>query len=59
MAINFRSVVTSGLVAGIAIIASAFLMVPIVGDQMNEALAARGLLRLAPAPWRSSPPFRW
>jgi hypothetical protein len=41
--INVRSVLTSGLVAGLIINASAIFMVPVVGHQMDEALNARNL----------------
>ena len=34
--------------AGVVIIASAFFMVPVVGGQMDQALAARGLPPLSP-----------
>jgi len=43
MAINVKRVLTGGLVAGVVIIASAVLMVPAVGDQMDRALEARNL----------------
>ena len=43
MAINVKSVLGSGLVAGLIINASAIAMVPMVGNQMDEALAARNL----------------
>jgi hypothetical protein len=43
MSINTKSVLLSGLVAGIAIIVSAMAMVPVVGDEMNRVLADRGL----------------
>ena len=43
MNINVRSVLTSGLVAGLIINASAIFMVPVVGHQMDEALNARNL----------------
>jgi hypothetical protein len=43
MPINYKSVVSSGLVAGMAIIISAMAMVPVVGDEMNQVLAERGL----------------
>lgn len=37
MAINVKSVLTSGLVAGFIINFSAIFMVPVVGNQMGEA----------------------
>lgn len=40
-AVNVTSVLTSGLVAWLVIIASGMLMVPVVGPQMDAALAAR------------------
>jgi hypothetical protein len=43
MAINLKRVLGGGLVAGVVIIASAVLMVPAVGDQMDKALEARNL----------------
>lgn len=43
MRINAKSVLLSGLVAGIAIIISAMTMVPVVGNEMDRALADRGL----------------
>lgn len=43
MAINPKRVLTGGLVAGVIILASAVLMVPVVGDQMDKALEARNL----------------
>lgn len=43
MAINARRVLGGGLAAGLLINLSALLMVPAVGKQMEEALAARGL----------------
>jgi hypothetical protein len=41
--INIKSVVISGLIAGLIINLSAISMVPAVGDQMTEVLASRGL----------------
>lgn len=38
MQINIKSLIKSGLVAGIVINISAITMVPVVGDQMNEVL---------------------
>jgi hypothetical protein len=43
MPVNIKSVLSSGLVAGITIIVSALAMVPVVGNEMNKALADRGL----------------
>jgi hypothetical protein len=41
--INLKSVLTTGLIAGIIINISAVSMVPAVGDEMNDVLANRGL----------------
>jgi hypothetical protein len=43
MKINVKSVITSGLIAGLVISLSAITMVPVVGNQMDEVLASRGL----------------
>ena len=43
MTINLKSVITSGLVAGIVISISAITMVPVVGNEMDTILANRGL----------------
>jgi hypothetical protein len=43
MAINAKGVLSGGLVAGLVINISAVLMVPVVGNRMEEALEARGL----------------
>jgi hypothetical protein len=43
LAINVKSVLTSSLVAGLIINFSAIFMVPVVGNQMDEALKARNL----------------
>lgn len=43
MRINAKSVLLSGSVAGMAIIISALTMVPVVGNEMDRALADRGL----------------
>jgi len=43
MAINVKGVLTSGLVAGLIINVSAIFMVPVVGNQMEEALKARNV----------------
>jgi hypothetical protein len=43
MSINIRSLLSSGLVAGLIINLSAIAMVPMVGDQFNMVLASRGL----------------
>ena len=47
MSVNNKSVLLSGLVAGITIIVSAMAMVPVVGNEMDKALADRGLLPLS------------
>jgi hypothetical protein len=41
--INIKSVILSGIVAGIVMLISAFTMVPVVGNEMDIALANRGL----------------
>jgi hypothetical protein len=43
MKINVKSVVTSGLIAGLIISLSAITMVPVVGNEMDQVLASRGL----------------
>jgi len=43
MRINTKSVLLSGLVAGIAIIVSAMAMVPVMGNEMDRVLTDRGL----------------
>jgi hypothetical protein len=43
MAINVSRVLTGGLLAGLIIIASGMLMVPVVGPQMDAALKARNV----------------
>ena len=43
MSINVKSVITSGLVSGLIINLSAISMVPVVGNEMDEVLASRGL----------------
>jgi len=43
MTINLKSVITSGLAAGIIISISAITMVPVVGNEMDTVLANRGL----------------
>jgi hypothetical protein len=43
MSINMKSVLISGSVAGMMIIASAMAMVPVVGNEMDRTLADRGL----------------
>ncbi len=53
MRINARSVLLSGLAAGMAIIISALTMVPVVGNEMDRALADRGL------PPLSRPAMAW
>lgn len=42
-AINFKSALLTGLLAGIVILVSGLTMVPVVGNEMDEILAARGL----------------
>jgi len=46
---NPQSILTSGFVAGIIISISGISMVPVVGNQMDQALANRGLSPLSPA----------
>lgn len=48
MAIQAKRVVGAGLVAGLVICASAALMVPVVGDEMAAAQAARGVPPMGP-----------
>ena len=43
MKINVKSVITSGLIAGLVISLSAITMVPVVGNEMDMVLASRGL----------------
>lgn len=43
MSVNVKSVITSGLVSGVIINLSAISMVPLVGNEMDEVLASRGL----------------
>lgn len=43
MKINLRSVITSGLIAGLVISLSAITMVPVVGNEMDQVLESRGL----------------
>ncbi len=43
MPVNRKSVLLSGMIAAMVIIASAVAMVPFVGDEMDQALADRGL----------------
>ncbi len=43
MRINTKSVLLSGLAAGMAILISGLTMVPVVGNEMDRALANRGL----------------
>ena len=47
MTINVKSLIKSGLVAGLIIDLSALTMVPVVGDQMDIVLASRGLPALS------------
>ena len=44
---NLKSIITSGLVAGLIINISAIAMVPMVGDQFDRVLADRGLAPLS------------
>jgi hypothetical protein len=43
MNINVKSVITSGLLAGLVISISAITMVPVVGNEMDLVFASRGL----------------
>jgi len=43
MKINVKSVITSGLIAGLLISLSAITMVPVVGNEMDMVLASKGL----------------
>jgi hypothetical protein len=43
MKINVKSVITSGLIAGLVISLSAITMVPVVGNEMDLVLASRAL----------------
>lgn len=43
MKINVKSVITSGLIAGLIISLSAITMVPVVGNEMDLVLESRGL----------------
>ncbi len=43
MTINIKSVLKSGLIAGVIISLSAITMVPVVGNEMDLVLASRGL----------------
>jgi uncharacterized membrane protein len=43
MKINLKSVILSGLIAGLSIIISGMALVPIVGNEMDAILFARGL----------------
>lgn len=43
MKINVKSVITSGLIAGLVISLSAITMVPVVGNEMDLVLESRGL----------------
>ncbi len=43
MSINVKSIITSGLVSGFIINLSAISMVPVVGNEMDEVLASRGI----------------
>lgn len=41
--INLRSVLVTGLLSGLVILVSGITMVPVVGNEMDEILATRGL----------------
>lgn len=41
--INFKGILKTGIYSGIAILISGLTMIPVVGDQMNEILASRGV----------------
>lgn len=43
MSINIKSIITSGLISGVIISISAISMVPVVGNEMDDVLASRGL----------------
>lgn len=43
MKINVKSIITSGLISGLIISLSAITMVPVVGNEMDQVLASRGL----------------
>ena len=43
MKINVKSVITTGLISGLIISLSAITMVPVVGNEMDQVLANRGL----------------
>ncbi|MBK7628684.1 MAG: hypothetical protein IPJ16_16055 [Bacteroidales bacterium] len=43
MKINVKSVITSGLIAGLLISLSAITMVPVAGNEMDQVLESRGL----------------
>ena len=47
MAINVKSVITSGLIAGLVINISAITMVPVVGNEMDTVLTNLGLQPLS------------
>jgi hypothetical protein len=47
MKINVKSVITSGLIAGLVISLSAITMVPVVGNEMDLVLESRGLPALS------------
>jgi hypothetical protein len=47
MTVNIRSILTSGLVAGIIVSISAITMIPVVGNEMDIILANFGLLPLS------------
>lgn len=41
--VNLKSVLTTGLISGILMLISAISMVPVVGNEMDNVLASRGL----------------
>lgn len=41
--INLKSVITTGILSGIVILASGLTMIPVVGDEMDKILNSRGL----------------
>jgi hypothetical protein len=43
MSINVKSVISSGLIAGLVISLSAITMIPVVGNEMDQVLSSRGL----------------
>ena len=41
--INFKGIITTGILSGIVILASGLTMIPVVGDEMDKILSDRGL----------------